>query len=177
MEYVQNNSITTIKFFHHNLGANNIMHFWFIHLTTRQVIIIIVGIAVAFSVVWYVIDALEGFDPNYRPGMEQGGSRGEPKESYGAFDPTKKKSASPLSTTLDATCEYHSVIELVSCTGKRTSDKSILRWKTSHSDETSGGDKFEFSVSNSSAQEVTVTLEECIGNTCNQAETAVTLSK
>ena len=48
------------------------MNFWFISLTTRQVISIIIGIAIAIFVVWYVIDALEGFDPNYRPGMDQG---------------------------------------------------------------------------------------------------------
>ena len=150
------------------------VNFWFINLTTRQIILIIIGIALAVFVVWYVIDSLEGFDPNYRPGMDQGGSRGEPKESYGAFDPTKKKSPSELSTTLGINCEYDSVAELVSCSAKRTSDKSSLTWKEDHSAQTSKEENFEFSVSDSDKTQVNVTLEECVGTACNEVTETIT---
>ena len=151
------------------------VNFWFINLTARQVISIIIGIAIAIFVVWYVIDSLEGFNPNYRPGMDQGGSRGEPKESYGAFDPTKKKNASGLSTTLGVACEYNSVAGLVSCSAKRTSDKSSLTWKENHSDQTSKEENFEFSVSDSDKTQINITLEECVGTACNKVTETITI--
>ena len=40
------------------------------NLTTKQIITYVVLLALAIFVVWYVIDALDGFDPAYRPGME-----------------------------------------------------------------------------------------------------------
>ena len=152
------------------------LNFWVIHLTTRQVISIIIAIAIAIFVVWYVMDSLEGFDPNYRPGMDQGGSRGEPKESYGAFDPTKKKNSSGLSTTLGVNCEYNSVSELVSCAAKRTSDKSSLTWEEDHSAQTSKEENFEFSVSNSDKSQINVTLEQCVGTACNKVTETITIS-
>jgi hypothetical protein len=36
-------------------------------LTTKRIIIILAFVAIAIYIVWYVIDALEGFDPNYKP--------------------------------------------------------------------------------------------------------------
>ena len=152
------------------------MNFWFISLTTRQVISIIIGIAIAIFVVWYVIDALEGFDPNYRPGMDQGGSRGEPKESYGAFDPSKKKTTSGQSTTLGIDCEYDSVSELVSCSANRTSEKSSLTWQEDNTAQTSEEENFEFSVSGSDKTQIKITLEECLGTACNEVTETVNIS-
>ena len=66
---------------------------WIDTLTPRRVIIFLVMIAVAIYVVWYVLDALEGLDPDYRP-HEQMVGYGGAKIKGGAesmmFDPTKK---------------------------------------------------------------------------------------
>ena len=36
-------------------------------LTTKRIIIILGFIALTIYIIWYVIKALEGFDPNYKP--------------------------------------------------------------------------------------------------------------
>lgn len=36
-------------------------------LTTKRIIIILGSIALTIYIIWYVIKALEGFDPNYKP--------------------------------------------------------------------------------------------------------------
>lgn len=50
-------------------------------------------IAVAIYVVWYVIEALEGFDPEYQPSKPTLGSNttSEIKGEIQIFDPSKKK--------------------------------------------------------------------------------------
>ena len=50
-------------------------------------------IAVAIYVVWYVIEALEGFDPEYQPSKPTLGSNttSEIKGELQIFDPSKKK--------------------------------------------------------------------------------------
>ena len=66
---------------------------WISRLTTKQIIISLAMVAVAIYVVWYVVDALEGLDPDYRP-HEQMVGYGGAKIKGGAesmmFDPTKK---------------------------------------------------------------------------------------
>ena len=62
----------------------------FRQLTTKQIIGLLIAGIVAVYIVWYVIDALEGLDPNYRPSKEQRPEGGGGKESFGSFDPTKK---------------------------------------------------------------------------------------
>ena len=64
------------------------------NLTTKQIITYVVLLALAIFVVWYVIDALDGFDPNYQPtGVSARGSSsdgsGAKVGSYKAFDPSK----------------------------------------------------------------------------------------
>ena len=63
---------------------------WFHRLSTKQIIVYLVLLVVAIYVVWYVIDALAGFDPDYRPGMEGGFYAAGSGES---FDPNKEKEA------------------------------------------------------------------------------------
>ena len=36
-------------------------------LTTKKIIIILAFVALTIYIVWYVIEAFEGFDPNYKP--------------------------------------------------------------------------------------------------------------
>ncbi|GIT17018.1 MAG: hypothetical protein CM1200mP38_6750 [Dehalococcoidia bacterium] len=55
-------------------------------------------VVVAIYIVWYVVDALEGFDPGYKPtamGLGDNESKAGTKIEGGAeklmFDPTKKK--------------------------------------------------------------------------------------
>ena len=45
----------------------NSLSAWFRSLSTKQIIVYLVLVAVAIYVVWYVIDALEGLDPNFTP--------------------------------------------------------------------------------------------------------------
>jgi len=40
---------------------------WISNLTPKQIIIFVVFIAVAIYVVWYVINALEGLDTDFKP--------------------------------------------------------------------------------------------------------------
>ena len=61
--------------------------FWKIKLSTRQVITITVGILAAIYVVWYVVDALKGLNPDYKP--MRPASTWAPKTGNEFFDPTK----------------------------------------------------------------------------------------
>ena len=68
---------------------------WIAKLTTKQIVIYLMMIVVAIYIVWYVVDALEGFDPDYRPtamGLGDNESKAGTKIKGGAamFDPTKK---------------------------------------------------------------------------------------
>ena len=51
-------------------------------------------VAMAIYVVWYVVDALDGFDPIYKPHKDIGGDVWSTEIKGGAeiFDPTKKDS-------------------------------------------------------------------------------------
>ena len=62
---------------------------WVSNLTPKRIVIYLVMIAVAIYVVWYVVEALEGLDPNYKPQKE--GWHGGTAIKGGAeiFDPTK----------------------------------------------------------------------------------------
>ncbi len=62
--------------------------FWKIQLTKRQVITIIIGIIAAIYIVWYVFDALKGFNPDYKP--MRPASTWAPKTGNEFFDPSKE---------------------------------------------------------------------------------------
>ena len=64
-------------------------------LTVKQIFGIIIALVVAAYVVWYVIDALEGFDPDYVPtrgvtGGDEEGDLSAGRVTVVAFDPSKK---------------------------------------------------------------------------------------
>ena len=48
----------------------------------------VVALAIGIYIVWYVVEALEGLDPNFRPDKPPDGNRG-PKVGNEFFDPTK----------------------------------------------------------------------------------------
>ena len=67
---------------------------WISQLTVRKVILLAIALFAAAYVAWYIIDALDGFDPNYQPtGVSARGSSsdgsGAKVGSYKAFDPSK----------------------------------------------------------------------------------------
>ena len=71
---------------------------WVGTLSTKQIIVYILMVIVAIYIVWYVVDALEGFDPDYKPtamGLGDNESKAGTKIEGGAeklmFDPNKKK--------------------------------------------------------------------------------------
>ena len=74
------------------MRSNIIINQWVSNLTPKRLIIYLVIFAVGIYVVWYVVDSLQGFDPNYRPGKISA----EPatgniiKGGAEIFDPTKK---------------------------------------------------------------------------------------
>ena len=63
---------------------------WICSLSPKRTVIYFIIIALSIFVVWYVVEALEGLDPNYRPSKEQRPEGGGGKESFGSFDPTKQ---------------------------------------------------------------------------------------
>ena len=65
---------------------------WISQLTVRKAILLLVALFAVVYVVWYVIDALDGFDPASRPGMEGGFYAAGSGES---FDPNKAKEETP----------------------------------------------------------------------------------
>ena len=71
---------------------------WVGGLSRKQIILYLLTVVVAIYIVWYVVDALEGFDPDYKPtamGLGDNESKAGTKIEGGAeklmFDPTKKK--------------------------------------------------------------------------------------
>ena len=147
---------------------------WITNLTPKRIIIYLGMITVTIYVVWYVIDALDGFDHNFKHGKTNWYESAE-KESFGNFDPTKKQSTR-LSTTLSAICDFNSAQRKVSCNASRTSDKSTLNWNEDHGESVSGQEKFKFLISHSSKSEILVTLEKCISTPCKEVETTVNIS-
>ena len=59
-------------------------------LTPKRIIIYLVMIVVAIYIVWYVVEALEGLNPNYQPFHARAGDGTEIKGGIEIFDPTKK---------------------------------------------------------------------------------------
>lgn len=62
--------------------------FWKIQLSARRIITIIVGVLAAIYVAWYIIDALEDLNPDYKP--MRPASTWAPKTGNEFFDPSKK---------------------------------------------------------------------------------------
>ena len=145
------------------------------NLSTKQIIGIVITLAVVIFLIWYITYALKGFDPGYRPGMEGGFYAAAKKESFGNFDPTKKGSTR-LSTTLSAICEFNSEQRKVSCNASRTSDKSTLSWSESQGANVSNQEEFEFPISDSVKSEILITLEECLNTACNEVQTSIDVS-
>ena len=67
---------------------------WITNFTPKRIIIFSVIILVIIYVVWYVIDALDGFDPNFKPAVTTAtsgvGVGSEIKGGVEIFDPSKK---------------------------------------------------------------------------------------
>ena len=67
---------------------------WITNLTPKRIIIFLGIIIVTIYLVWYVIDALDGFDPNFKPAVTTAtsgaGVGSEIKGGAISFDPTKK---------------------------------------------------------------------------------------
>ncbi len=67
---------------------------WIGKFSTKQIIGFVIVVLVAIYIVWYVIEALDGFDPNFKPSTGTAGSNttSEIKGELQIFDPSKKKS-------------------------------------------------------------------------------------
>ena len=66
---------------------------WIGKFSTTQIIGFVIAVLVAIYIVWYVIEALDGFDPNFKPSTGTAGSNttSEIKGELQIFDPSKKK--------------------------------------------------------------------------------------
>ena len=66
---------------------------WIGKFSTKQIIGFVIAVLVAIYIVWYVIEALDGFDPNFKPSTGTAGSNttSEIKGEIQIFDPSKKK--------------------------------------------------------------------------------------
>tara|TARA_B100000686_G_scaffold145751_1_gene153257 strand:+ start:2660 stop:2878 length:219 start_codon:yes stop_codon:yes gene_type:complete len=66
---------------------------WIGKFSTKQIIGFVIAVLVAIYIVWYVIEALDGFDPNFKPSTGTAGSNttSEIKGELQIFDPSKKK--------------------------------------------------------------------------------------
>ena len=63
---------------------------WVGQLTTKQIVGIVIAVIVALYVVWYVLEALEGFDPEYKPsGLQPSNWDTGSKTGSESFNPTK----------------------------------------------------------------------------------------
>ena len=63
---------------------------WFRQLSTKQIIVLVIAVLFAIYAVWYVMEALEGFDPEYKPsGLQPSNWDTGSKTGGEAFDPTK----------------------------------------------------------------------------------------
>ena len=60
-------------------------------LTTKRIILILAFIALTIYIIWYVIDALKGFDPNYKPYKQPWQSGAHVGNE--SFDPSKTPTA------------------------------------------------------------------------------------
>ena len=47
---------------------------WIGKFSTKQIIGFVIAVLVAIYIVWYVIEALDGFDPNFKPSTGTAGS-------------------------------------------------------------------------------------------------------
>ncbi|MBS57427.1 MAG: hypothetical protein CL735_01530 [Chloroflexi bacterium] len=67
---------------------------WIGKFSTKQIIGFVIAVLIAIYIVWYVIEALDGFDPNFKPSTGTAGSNttSEIKGELQIFDPSKKKS-------------------------------------------------------------------------------------
>ncbi len=67
---------------------------WIGKFSTKQIIGFVIVVLLAIYIVWYVIEALDGFDPNFKPSTGTAGSNttSEIKGDLQIFDPSKKKS-------------------------------------------------------------------------------------
>ena len=63
---------------------------WISRLTTKQIVISLVMVAVAIYVVWYVIEALEGLNREYQPYEVPCCLPAGSKGGMEIFNPTKK---------------------------------------------------------------------------------------
>ena len=62
---------------------------WFRQLSTKQIIALVIAVLLAIYVVWYVMEALEGFDPEYKPsGLQPSNWDTGSKTGSKSFDPT-----------------------------------------------------------------------------------------
>ena len=66
---------------------------WIGKFSTKQIIGFVIAVLVAIYIVWYVIEALDGFEPNFKPSTGTAGSNttSEIKGELQIFDPSKKK--------------------------------------------------------------------------------------
>ena len=64
------------------------INFGIFQLSLRRAIAIVIGILLAIYIVWYVVEALEGLNPNYKPFKISDSNRG-PKSGIEFFDPSK----------------------------------------------------------------------------------------
>ena len=72
------------------LRRNQMISQWFRQLSTKQIIALVIAVLLAIYVVWYVMEALEGFDPEYKPsGLQPSNWDTGSKTGVEAFDPTK----------------------------------------------------------------------------------------
>ncbi len=69
---------------------------WISQLTTKRIIISLIIIAAGIYIIWYVMEALDGLDPNYQPYREPATSSTGNQNTVGDvfFDPNKKTSES-----------------------------------------------------------------------------------
>ena len=69
------------------------INFGFFQLSKKQVIASVVAVLVAIYIVWYVVKALEGLNPNYKPFKISDSNSGA--TGVEAFDPSKTPEAVP----------------------------------------------------------------------------------
>lgn len=65
---------------------------WIVNLTPKRIVIYLLIAVVAIYVVWNVVEALEGLNPNYQPYEQKAGVSTEIKGGIEIFDPTQKTS-------------------------------------------------------------------------------------
>ena len=158
--------------------------------STNQIIIGVVCIVAAVAGAGFVIFTISEnkVDSDYKPykpaSWYVAGAKVAPKGSEKGnkyFDPSSESSSTEgkLSSSLNAKCEFNSADMKVSCEAHRTSMQSTLEWSENLSGTGISGQKegiFEFTISDPSSSEVTVTLDECVSTACKNSETIIELS-